>query len=820
MENKNKKTNLFAWYYEKGLHEFFGIWRNFLKFVWWHFSISELAFTLFSPWKRDVSFKSWRGWNPKRALLLFMGNIISRFMGLIVRTTIVFFGLAIFGMVFLAGLFLLLFWMIFPIVLVFFSYKIISDINAYYVVAGFLISYLTIVICSYYIDSKVSYRDMDLRQLYEEKFFERVCNRLGTTKKDFPKDVFNDPGALENFLKERNLSLDDFAYIIKWETGLLEEQRAKKAFWRWENLSRIPRVGSQWKYAYTVRLDRYSTDLSVFDPTEYKNKDLNGRKEELELLKLILQRPDQNCAVIVGGSGVGKSTLIHSLAGKIRLNKSEDYFKNKRIMILDMGRVISDAISRGADAEGEIRKFFLEAVYAGNIILVIEHLEQYLGKEGNVFHPDIAPVLSEFLAQPNFQMIATSSPKEYHKLIEKYDRIVKYFEVIEMREPSEQEAVEILYDNLKYHESRRVIFSHESIKAVIKESSRYNWSSPLPERAIDLAMDVLMFWHKKSENIWVNEQTVSEFLSLKTGTPHGEIKSEEKRKLLNLESILHRQVIGQEEAIKQVAESLRRARSGISNMEKPVGSFLFLGPTGVGKTETAKALAKTYFGDEEKMIRFDMSEFQTPSSIDRLLGSSQLNQPGRLVTEVKDNPYSLILLDEIEKAYPEILDIFLQILDEGYVTDAFGEKVNFRNTMIIATSNAGATLIKEEVEKEMDAEKIKQDVIDYAISNNVFRVEFLNRFDGVIFFRPLNGTELSSVVNLMLKKLAGRLQTEKNIEVEFSGDLSAKIIERGYNQIFGARSLNRYIENTVEDLLAKKIIAGEVKKGEKVRIGL
>ena len=517
---------------------------------------------------------------------------------------------------------------------------------------------------------------------------------------------------------------------------------------------------------------------------------------------------------------MGKSTLIHSLAKKIRTGKAERYFKNKRILVMDMGRLISDAINKGVDVENEIRHLFTEAANAGNIILAIEHFEQYLGKEASAFHPDIAPVLGEFLAHPNFQIIATSSPKEYHQLIEKHDQILKYFETIEMREPSEEDTIEILYSDLKPYEIGRVVFTHEGFKSIIRESNRYNWSSPLPERAIDLAMDVMMYWSKKSDELFVNEETVAEFLSLKTGTPHGEVKSGERKKLLNLEKILHQQVIGQEEAIKQVAEALRRARSGISNTDKPVGSFLFLGPTGVGKTETAKALAKTYFGDEEKMIRFDMSEFQSPSSIDRLIGSSQLNQQGRLVTAVKDNPYSLILLDEIEKAYPEILDIFLQILDEGFVTDAFGEKVNFRNAMIIATSNAGAALIKEEVGKGYDAEKIKQDIIDYAISNGIFRVEFLNRFDGVIFFRPLAGDELTSVVRLMLQKLAKRLQSEKNIEVEFSDDIMGKIIEKGYNPIFGARSLNRYIEDTVEDILAKKIIAGEVRRGEKVRISL
>ena len=817
---KNKKANFLFWYYEKSLHEFLEIWKNFLKFAWQHFSITELSVTLVSPWKRDVSAKSWRGWNPKRALGLFAGNITSRFIGAVVRLAVIAAGIAFFSGVFLIGIFLLLFWLVFPIILAVFIYKVVLGSALFTGMAGYVMFYLAIVVCAYFVDSKAPYREMGFNLLYKEKFFERICNRLGTTKKALSRNVFKNSQALEEFLKERNISLDDFAFIVDWETGLMEQQRAKKAFWRWENLRKINRIGAQWKYAYTVKLDNYATDLSISDPTEYRDKDLNGREDEVELLKLILQRPDQNCAVIVGGSGIGKSTLVHYLAKQIRLNESESYFKNKRIMVLDMGRVISDAISKGGDAEGEIRNLFSEAVYAGNIILVIEHFEQYLGKDSSAFHPDIAPVLSEFLSHPNFQLVATSSPKEYHQLIEKHDQIVKYFEVIEMREPSEPETVEILYANLRPHETTGVIFTHEAIKAVIKESNRYNWSSPLPERAIDLAMDVMMLWNKKPDAFLVNEQTVSEFLSLKTGTPHGEIQSGERKKLLNLEKILHQQVIGQEEAIKQVAEALRRARSGISNMEKPVGSFLFLGPTGVGKTETAKALAKTYFGDEGRMIRFDMSEFQTPSSIDRLLGSSQLNQQGRLVTEVKDNPYSLILLDEIEKAYPEILDIFLQILDEGFVTDAFGEKVNFRNTMIIATSNAGAALIKEEVEMGADADKIKQDVIDYAISNNVFRVEFLNRFDGVIFFRPLSGNELTNVVKLMLKKLAKRLHDEKNIDVDFSDDLSAKIIEKGYNPIFGARSLNRYIEDTVEDILAKKIIAGEVRKGEKVRIGL
>ena len=443
-------------------------------------------------------------------------------------------------------------------------------------------------------------------------------------------------------------------------------------------------------------------------------------------------------------------------------------------------------------------------------------MEYFVGKESGSLHLDISEVLGEFLPSPSFQMVAFSTPREYHKLIERQEQISKYFEIIEIREPSEDETLKILFEQLEKYEHMRVLFTFEALRAIIRNCSKHNWETPLPERAIDLAMGVLMFWEKKSDEQFVSEKTVNDYLSLKTGVPQGEIEGSERKKLLNLEKMLHQQVVGQEEAISQVSESLRRARSGIGNSKKPVGSFLFLGPTGVGKTETAKALAKMYFGDEDKMIRLDMSEFQTPNSIDRLLGSSQLNQPGRLVTQIKDNPYSLLLLDEIEKAYPEILDVFLQILDEGYVNDAFGEKINFRNTMIIATSNAGAALIKNMVEQKKSPEEIKQSVIDYAIENNIFRTEFLNRFEGVIFFRPLNENELKSVVRLQLQKFVRILAKEKNIEIVFDDNVVMSIIKRGYNPIFGARSLNRYIENEIESMVAKKIISGDVAKGEKI----
>ena len=522
---------------------------------------------------------------------------------------------------------------------------------------------------------------------------------------------------------------------------------------------------------------------------------------------------------MVGNAGIGKKTLIHYLANQIR-TEEEKTLENVRILTLDLGRAISEAINRGEDVENFMRALFFEASYAGNLILVIEHLEQFLGKEMNTFHPDISAVISEFLNVPTFQIMATSTTNEYHHLIEKHQEIVKYFEVVEMQEPSEDEAVRIVLTQLEKYEQARILFTFKALKEIINSSSKYNWEFPLPERALDLAMDVLMFWEKKSDERFITEKTVGDYLTLKTGIQQGEIGSDERKKLLNLEEKLHQQVIGQDEAIKHVSEALRRARSGIGNSKKPIGSFLFLGPTGVGKTETAKALAKTYFGDEKRMIRLDMSEFQTPSSIDRLLGSSHLDQQGRLVTQIKDNPCSLLLLDELEKAYPELLDIFLQILDEGFVTDAFGKKINFTNTIIIATSNAGAQIIKRMVEENAETEKIKQAVIDYAIENNIFRTEFLNRFEGIIFFRPLNGKELISVVRLQLQKFARRVEKEKNIEITFDDKIIEDVIRNGYDPTFGARSINRYIEDTVEGIVAKKIISGEVAVGGKIEINL
>lgn len=815
-----EKQNFFVWYYGQGVHELLEIWKNFLLFFWKFFSIWELTVTLLSPWRKDVTIRNWRGFHPQKSLQLLVENVFSRLIGMVVRTVVIVSGIFFFLLAAFVGLVAVFLWMGFPVIVIFLLVKTFSMAISPFVSGGIFLAWLAIVSFAYFLDRASFLFTLGLDGFYGHVVSRRMSARFGISGNKFPPGIIENSQTMQVFLKEQNIKLDEFQRMMQWEFDNEEKAVNRKKFWRWENLKKIQPIGSQWHYGYTVNLDRYATDLSVGDYSEYRSADLVGRNEELEVLKLVLQRPDQNCALIVGNAGIGKKTLLHHLARKIRHNNVEGNFLNLRILLLDLGRAISDAINRGKDVENTVRALFHEAAYAGNVILAIEHLENYLGKEGNVFHPDISAVISEYLSFPAFQIIGTSTPKEYHHMIERQGEIVKYFEVIEIREPSDEQTINILLTQLSKYEKRRVIFTYEALRVIVKDSNKYNWEFPMPERALDLAMAVLSYWEKNGQEEFITEKTVSDFITLKTGIPQGEISADEGKKLLNLEKSLHRHVIGQEEAVKQVAEALRRARSGIANSQKPIGSFLFLGPTGVGKTETAKALARAYFGDENKMIRLDMSEFQSPGSLDRLIGSSQLNQQGRLITQIKDNPYSLLLLDEIEKAYPEILDIFLQILDEGFVTDAFGEKVNFRNCIIIATSNVGAPLIKNMVAENKGAEEIKQAVIDYAVQNGIYRLEFLNRFSGVVFFRPLNQKELRSVVQLLLGKFSRRLAKEKNMEIEFGPDTVDKLIEKGYNPMFGARSLDRYIESTVEDLVATKIIAGEVKKGEKINISL
>jgi ATP-dependent Clp protease ATP-binding subunit ClpC len=799
----------FLWYYTRGLQAAFLVWGNILRAVLHRFHTMGLLLTLFSPWKRDVAVRDWLGFHPMKSLERLFENFISRFLGMMVRIVMIIFGIGVLifsvivgltcvGLYLLAPLFLVLGILLLPV----------SGTALSFLIAGAV--GLLLALLGYLLRVQDEEYTTDITLLKQRPWFGRLLGRLGL-KKEEVSGVMGSTEAFLQLLLTRGIAKEVYEQAVAIEYTAAQKRVASKQFFSWENLHKGMPLGKGWKYAYTPHLDRYAIDLSQFDPTEYRDAILVGRAEELKLTTLVLGRPMQNSVLLVGEPGVGKQILIHHLARLIRQNVFEGTsLGDTRFLLLDIGRVVSDAANQQMDVPGFVRRLFGEAAYAGNVVVVIENIDTVLGKGG---HENLAPVLGEFLALPGFRLIATMSKNRYHVIAPDNESLFKFFETIHFHETNEEETLQVLLDFVRPFEKKNIIFTLPGLLSLISQASRYKWEVPFPERALDLAQEVLTYWQGEGKESFITPAVVEAFVTLKTGMPTGAIGTEEKDKLLSLEQHLHERVIGQEEAVKQVAEAMRRARAGFGDGRRPLGSFLFLGPTGVGKTETVKAFAESYFGSEDQMIRLDMSEFQTPEAVDRLIGSEASGMSGQLTDMVKEKPFSILLLDELEKAYPKALDLFLQILDEGFVTNSAGEKVSFRNTIIIATSNAGATLIKEGIAQGTPFAEVRKQVLDFVVEQGIYRMEFLNRFDGVIFFEPLKDEELLRVTNLKLESFAKRLKKEKNISITFASGVAEKIVVKGYEPEFGARSINRYIEDTIEDAVINQIIAGSVTTG-------
>lgn len=800
-----------SWYYGDGLRSAFLLLGNSLRFVVHRFSMRVLLRTLFSPWKRDVSFQTWRGLHPVLFIKMLLNNLIARTLGMLIRLTMLLLGVVMVVFTFIIGV-CLLFTYVFALLLVvggvvFLPFSQFAGIML--VAIGFFGCGEAVL--SFGMRKQTIVETFDVRELRREKYFGRILGRLGLEVRTLNKEVLENTQAFLQFLETLNIEEKTYEQAVTIERQAARERDHKSRFWLWENLHKKKPFGKDWHYAYTPHLDQYCLELTDYDPTEYRQALLIGRKDELDVATVVLRRPSQNSVILVGEPGIGRKTFIHYFASQIRENAfGARSLDEARVLLFDLGRAVGDSLSRGEDIENTLRLLFGEAMYAGNVILAIENIDQYLRNDGA--RPNLAPIFSEFLQWPNFRVLATAPTNQYHELASQNEQILKFFEVIYLRETNTEETFLVLLEKFKAVERRDVVFTIKALDAIIASAERYNWETPFPERAIDLAQEVLLYWQGSGER-FVTPETINAFTALKTGVPTGVIGEEEKEKLLRLEELLHERVIGQDEAVKQVAGAMRKARAGFGDAKRPLGSFIFFGATGVGKTETAKAFAESYFGNEESMIRLDMSEFQTGEAVDQLIGSREMRVQGRLTGLAKEHPFSILLLDEIEKANPKALDLFLQILDEGYVTDSEGEKISFRNMIIIATSNAGAPLIKQAVEAGLDMAEVKKQTMDFIVANNIFRLEFLNRFDGMIFFEPLKDDELNQITLLKLKKFADRLKKEKNIVITFAPDVAPKIVERGYEPAFGARSLNRYIEDAIEDVVVKKIIAGEVISG-------
>lgn len=617
---------------------------------------------------------------------------------------------------------------------------------------------------------------------------------------------------------DSGLDKNDLKKLTIWyeSRNLFLENRKK--FWSLENLLRQKPIGVGWIYGYSPFLNRFSFDITrMFEEKKLEIK-LIGRQNVISQIEKILSRAKENNILLVGEPGVGKKTVIMGLAQMIFQGKALPDLNYKRVFELNIPLIASSFKEQG-EIQNTLIAVLNEAVKSGNIILIINDLHNFIGSESGLGKIDISTILIPYLESSGIQIIATTDPVSFHKYIEAKPEIAGTFEKIDVEEPPKEEVIEILEDLVPSIEAKsRILITYQAIKKLIDDSDMFITKMPFPEKAIDLLNEVVSYAKFKNKSI-ILPQDVDEVITQKTKIPLGEITAEEKERLLNLEAEMHKEIVNQDEAVRAVVQTMQRLRAGLIKKDRPAGAFLFLGPTGVGKTLTAKILAKTYFGSPEKMIRFDMSEYQNPESVDRFLGSLKLNEPGQLTSLVRDNPFSVLLLDEFEKANKNILNLFLQVFDEGRVTDVFGRKVSFKENIIIATSNAGAELIINMVEKGINPTERKQEIIRFLIENHIYAPELLNRFDEIIIFHPLNQEQIRKVAEILIGKLIEKLKREGYF-LKINPEVIDYIAKIGFDPKFGARPMERVIQEKIENLIAKKIIDEVIKKGVEFTISI
>ena len=635
----------------------------------------------------------------------------------------------------------------------------------------------------------------------------------------------------------------------------------------------------------TPTLDQYSRDLTQL-ATEGALDPVVGREEEIQRVIQILSRRTKNNPCLIGEPGVGKTAIVEGIAERIVSGLVPDSVQGKRVVSLDLSGIVAGSKYRG-EFEERIKKVIQEVTKAGNVLLFIDELHTIIGAGGAEGAIDASNILKPALARGEIQIMGATTITEYRKYVEKDAALERRFQPVTVEEPGEEQTVAILKGlRGKYEAHHHVKITDEAVEAAVRLSARYINDRFLPDKAIDLMdeaaarvrfgvsnhteklaelrnqitekelqledalsnSDIALAKQCKEEkealeaelekqtkkaqreirrkNLSVTEDDVADVVSGWTKIPVKKLAEGEAARLKKLEATLHKRVVGQEEAVTAVAKAVRRGRVGLKDPRRPIGSFLFLGPTGVGKTEISKALAEAVFGNEQAMIRVDMSEYMEKHSVSKMIGSPPgyvgHEDGGQLSEKVRRNPYSVILFDEIEKAHPDVFNILLQVLDDGHITDSQGRKVDFKNTIIIMTSNAGAQSIVEPKklgfassdDEKQNYERMKNSVMEEV--RRIFKPEFLNRIDETIVFRSLNKNDMKQIVTLMLKDLTDRCKSQMDITLHVRDSVKNYIVEKAYEPKYGARPLRRKIQNEIEDQLAEEILDGKVKKGDEV----
>lgn len=635
-------------------------------------------------------------------------------------------------------------------------------------------------------------------------------------------------------------------------------------------------------------LEAYSMDLTRM-AREGKLDPVIGREQEIQRVVQILSRRTKNNPCLIGEPGVGKTAVVEGLAARIAEGAVPDTIRDKRLMTLDLSGMVAGSKYRG-EFEERIKRLIAEVKNDGQVLLFIDEIHTIIGAGGAEGALDASNILKPSLARGEIQVIGATTIEEYRKYIEKDAALERRFQPVMTNEPGEVESIEILRGlRPAYEKHHQVTISDEAIEAAVKMSIRYINDRFLPDKAIDLideasakvklssmsltgelqnltkqmavleeekeaaiisgdmmraseiskdqkllATEIVSMQRnverRNKRKVTVQEKDIADVVSSWTKIPLKQLEEKESERLMRLESTLHRRVVGQDEAVTAVAKAIRRGRVGLKDPKRPIGSFLFLGPTGVGKTELSKALAEAMFGSESNIIRMDMSEYMEKHSVSKLIGSPPgyvgYDEGGQLSEKVRRNPYSILLFDEIEKAHPDVFNILLQVLDDGHITDSQGRRVDFKNTVIIMTSNAGASSIiapkklgfLSDNDEKADYTRMKSAVMEEV--KHIFKPEFLNRIDDIIVFHSLTQEHIRKIVGIMMNEISGRAMEQMGIDLHASDGVLRMLSEAGFDPVYGARPLRRAIQNKVEDLLAEEILSGKIHRGDQVRLTL
>ncbi len=751
------------------------------------------------------------GFNFQKKFEAFTFNLVSRGVGAMVRFILFWTGLILIIFGFVGGAIGIVFWVIMPFfgLSVYSKYK--RQVKNYvsellFKIKSEKLEPLTVIFDStagLFVLSRININSAELLQnanmkkitFAKESFesFEEVITYL------IKNNVWKD-----EFFNKKEITAEDLILAASWWDRKQSEETSfdEPYFGR-------PGIALELTFGYTPVLNQYSVDLSL--PQSFSHR-LIGRGQIVSRMERVLTAGSS--VLLMGQPGVGKKTVVLEFARRAASGELGREMAYKRVLEFDYNALLSNATDVNKK-KTELAEILAEASSAGNIILMFRDIQRLINPEVEGY--DFTDVIEGHLEKRALKIIAVSTNTEYERFIAGNLRIRKYLEKVEVTPPTKDEAMQILIDAAKRWELLTgLLITVSSLRHILDESDRYITEVPFPEKALELLDAVISLKEQQGGGILVIDD-VNIVLAEKTGISFARLTGEEKKRLEKIEDIIHERLIDQDIAISLIGKTLRAKTVGVVKEDRPLGSFLFLGPTGVGKTETAKVLAKVYYGASENILRFDMAEYSGREGLERLIGSVSKNLPGALTTAIKNKPASLLLLDEIEKATKEIYNLFLSLLDEGIITDAFGKKIVCRHLFVIGTSNAGAEFVRQLVNRGISGEELQKSVVNHVLEKEIFSPEFLNRFDGVVVYEPLKPDDLVKIAHLMLLELAENLK-KKNITLTLTDDTAQKLAKDGYDPAFGARPMKRILNIVLGDLIGRAILKGEINEGDKIKL--